>query len=68
MIQSFLGLGDSIRFAGDLFLLFSFSSIVFFYGGYPFLIGLIDEFKSANPGMMPLPSLRLTLALLLVPG
>jgi Cu2+-exporting ATPase len=68
MIQSFLGLGDSIRFTGDLFVLFSFSYIVFFFGGYPFLIGLIDELKSANPGMMPLPSPRLTLAVLLVLG
>lgn len=62
MIQGFLGLGDSIRFTGDLFVLFGFSSIVFLYGGYPFLIGLIDELKSANPGMMTLIALAIMVA------
>ncbi|MGB7291725.1 MAG: heavy metal translocating P-type ATPase [Thermodesulfobacteriota bacterium] len=62
MIQGFLGLGDSIRFKGDLFVLFGFSSIVFFYGGYPFLTGLIDELKSANPGMMTLIALAIMVA------
>lgn len=62
MIQGFLGLGDSIRFQGDLFVLFGFASIVFFYGGYPFLTGLIDELKSANPGMMTLIALAIMVA------
>jgi len=62
MIQGFLGLGDSTRFTGDIFVLFGISSIVFFYGGYPFLKGLIDESKSVNPGMMTLISLAIIVA------
>jgi Cu2+-exporting ATPase len=62
MIQGFLGLDDSIRFTGDLFVLFGISSIVFFYGGYPFLTGMIAELKSFNPGMMTLISLAIIVA------
>lgn len=64
MIQRFLGLGDSIRFTGDLYILFVLSSIVFFYGGYPFLKGLFDELKSANPGMMTLIAVAIATAYL----
>jgi len=53
MIQSFLGLRQ-IRFAGDLYLLFGLSTILFFYGGWPFLKGIYDELKKAQPGMMTL--------------
>lgn len=54
MIQGFLGLGEVIRFPGDIYLLFALSSFIFFYGGYPFLKGLYSELKSLNPGMMTL--------------
>lgn len=54
MIQGFIGLGEALRFAGDLYVLFALSSAVFFYGGYPFLKGLLDELKAAQPGMMTL--------------
>jgi Cu2+-exporting ATPase len=62
MIQGFLGLGESLRFPGDLFLNFLFSSAVFFYGGYPFLKGLYDELKDKNPGMMTLIALAVAVA------
>lgn len=62
MIQRFLGLGDSLRFTGDLYILFILSSIIFFYGGYPFLKGLFDELKSAHPGMMTLIAIAITTA------
>lgn len=62
MIQAFLGLGDALRFSGDLYLLFIFSSLVFFYGGYPFLKGLFDELKGKNPGMMTLIALAISVA------
>jgi len=54
LVQQFLGLGDSIRFAGDKYLSFILSSFVFFYGGYPFLKGMYDELKKKQPGMMTL--------------
>ncbi len=62
MIQTFLGLGDSIRFAGDTWLLWAFSSTVFFYGGWPFLKGLFNEMKGAKPGMMTLIAIAITTA------
>lgn len=62
MIQSFLNLGESIRFGGDLYLLFGLSSIVFLYGGYPFLKGIFAEMKSRRPGMMALIGLAITTA------
>jgi P-type Cu2+ transporter len=64
MIQEFLGLAESIRFSGDLYVLFALSSIVFFYGGYPFLKGIFDELKSAKPGMMTLIAIAITTAYL----
>ena len=62
MIQEFLGLEDSLRFPGDLFINFLFSSAVFFYGGWPFLKGLYDELKAKNPGMMTLIALAVAVA------
>ncbi|WP_369693777.1 copper-translocating P-type ATPase [Flexistipes sinusarabici] len=62
MIQNFLGLGESLRFIGDLFISFLFSTIVFFYGGWPFLKGLYDELSKKNPGMMTLIALAISVA------
>ena len=62
LIQQFLGLGESLRFPGDTFLLFLLSSIIFIFGGYPFLKGLIDELKAKNPGMMTLIALAIGVA------
>jgi len=53
MIHRFLGLGQAFRFSGDLYVIFVFSSAIFFYGGYPFLKGLIGELK--DPLLSPLP-------------
>ncbi|MFS0644543.1 heavy metal translocating P-type ATPase [Siminovitchia sp. 179-K 8D1 HS] len=60
MIQMFLGV--NWRFAGDMYILFALSSIVFFYGGWPFLTGAKDELKDKNPGMMTLISLAIIVA------
>lgn len=62
MIQEFLGLGDSLRFAGDSYISFLLSSIVFFYGGWPFLSGLYNELKKRQPGMMTLIGIAITAA------
>lgn len=64
MIQHFLGLGDSIRFFGDQYVLFGLSSVVFFYGGYPFLKGVLSELRATRPGMMTLISVAITTAYL----
>jgi len=62
MIQQVLGLGEKLRFAGDLYLLFGLSSVVFFYGGYPFLKGFASETRKRHPGMMTLISVAITTA------
>ena len=63
-IQGALGLGDSIRFRGDTYLLFALSSIVFLYGGLPFLTGLAHELSARQPGMMTLIAVAITTAYL----
>ncbi|MGH8003703.1 MAG: copper-translocating P-type ATPase [Limisphaerales bacterium] len=62
VIQSFLGLGESLHFAGDSYVLFVLSSVVFFYGGFPFLKGIVEELKKAKPGMMTLIAVAITTA------
>nr|WP_223642334.1 copper-translocating P-type ATPase [Planococcus sp. 4-30] len=60
MIQHFMGV--DWRFENDLYILFALSSIVFFYGGWPFLTGGISELKEKNPGMMTLIALAISIA------
>lgn len=60
MIQEFMGV--DWRFANDQYILFVLSTFVFFYGGWPFIIGGIDELKDKNPGMMTLIGLAITIA------
>lgn len=64
MIQQFLGLGESLRFNGDMYILATLSSIIFFYGGLPFFKGLVDETKAKLPGMMTLVAIAITSAYL----
>lgn len=64
MIQHFIGLGEAWRFRGDMIWLALFSSVVYFYGGTPFLKGLIEESKAKNPGMMTLIGVAITAAYL----
>ena len=61
MIQDFLGLREALRFAGSGFLLFALSSVVFFYGGWPFLTGFVAEIRARRTGMMTLNSINLRL-------
>ncbi|HEU65088.1 MAG TPA: heavy metal translocating P-type ATPase, partial [Chloroflexi bacterium] len=49
-IQELLGIADSITFTGDTYLLWALATIIFFYGGLPFLKGIFSELKSRNPG------------------
>ncbi|HEX3166956.1 MAG TPA: heavy metal translocating P-type ATPase [Chitinophagaceae bacterium] len=60
MIQHWLGF--EIKFPGDKYVLLSLSSFIFFYGGWPFLKGFVDEIKSKSPGMMTLIALAITVA------
>jgi len=60
MIQQFIGV--KWQFTGSPYILFALSSVVFFYGGWPFLKGLVDEVKTKNPGMMFLIGFAITVA------
>jgi Cu2+-exporting ATPase len=62
MIQEWLGIEDAIAFTGDAYVLWGLATIVFFYGGWPFLKGLRDELKVKSPGMMTLIALAITVA------
>lgn len=55
-------LNYSIDFAGAKYLLFALSSFLFFYGGWPFLKGIVEEIKNKNPGMMTLIALAISVA------
>lgn len=60
MIQHWLNL--HISFPASEYVLLVLSSIVFFYGGWPFLKGLVNEARSKNPGMMFLIGFAITVA------
>jgi len=60
MIQMFMGV--DWRFTGDSYLLFLLSSVLYIYGGKPFLTGAKDELKEKEPGMMTLIAFAITVA------
>jgi len=60
MIQDIFGFHISFKY--DNYVLFLLSSVIFFYGGWPFLKGLVDEIKDKNPGMMTLIAIAITVA------
>lgn len=60
MIQEFIGV--DWQFSFDQYILFALSTLVFFYGGWPFITGAIRELKDRNPGMMTLIGLAILVA------
>ncbi|HEV8507015.1 MAG TPA: copper-translocating P-type ATPase [Chitinophagaceae bacterium] len=60
MIQHWLNI--DVRFRGSQYLLLLLSTVVFFFGGWPFLKGLFDEMKGWKPGMMTLIGFAITVA------
>ncbi len=56
--------GYHFDFAGRAELSVVLGSIIYFYGGWPFLQGLWQELKSRNPGMMTLVGVAITVAYL----
>ncbi len=58
------GLNPPLRFAGDRYAEFGFASVVFFYGGWPFLKGFAEEVGQRRPGMMVLIAVAITTAYL----
>src|SRR5213078_3111993 len=64
MLQHLLGLRAALRFPGDRYVGFASASAVYFYGGWPFLTGLIAELRKRLPGMMTLVGLAISVAYL----
>ena len=60
MIQTWLGF--ELVFPGDKYVLFTLSTFVFIYGGFPFLKGLYDEIADNAIGMMTLIGVAITVA------
>jgi Cu2+-exporting ATPase len=54
LIRGALGLEEALAFQGDSYALFALSSIVFVYGGWPFLTGFVREVRTRSIGMMTL--------------
>jgi len=63
IIQRRLGLGR-LAFSGQDWIQLLFASVVFFYGGWPFLSGLVSELSQRRPGMMTLIALATSVAYL----
>ena len=63
-IQESAGIDGAFRFPGGQYLLFLLASFVYFYGGYPFLKGIVSELKARLPGMMTLIAVAITTAYL----
>ncbi len=62
LIQGFLGV--EFTFPGADYLVFALATVIFFYGGWPFLSGLASELKQKSPGMMTLIAVAITVAYL----
>ena len=59
-IQEFLGY--RIVFPGSIHVAWLLSTIIYVYGGLPFLKGMIDELRKRNPGMMTLIGVAISVA------
>ncbi|GGG17249.1 heavy metal translocating P-type ATPase [Dokdonia pacifica] len=60
MIQKFFGY--EFLLPGNPYILFALSTVVYFYGGWPFLKGFWSEVKKGAPGMMTLISMAISVA------
>ena len=62
LIQAWLGLGEALAFPGDRSVQAVLATVIYFYGGWPFLRGLVRELGQRQPGMMTLIALAITVA------
>lgn len=60
LIKKWIGFSTNIAY--ESYVLLALSSVVFIYGGWPFLKGFVDEIKDKNPGMMTLIALAISVA------
>lgn len=62
MVRNFTGQGMAPVFAGEEWVALALSSIIYFWGGWPFLKGALPEIRSGRPGMMTLVALAISTA------
>jgi Cu2+-exporting ATPase len=62
LIQAWLGLGEALAFPGDRSVQAVLATVIYFYGGWPFLRGVAGELGGRQPGMMTLIGLAITVA------
>ncbi|MES2549822.1 MAG: hypothetical protein V4630_09020, partial [Pseudomonadota bacterium] len=62
MVRVFTGQGMAPLFAGEEWVALALSSIIYFWGGWPFLKGALPEIRSGRPGMMTLVALAISTA------
>ena len=62
MVRDFTGQGMAPLFAGEEWFALALSSIIYFWGGWPFLKGALPEIRSGRPGMMTLVALAISTA------
>jgi Cu2+-exporting ATPase len=60
VIQSFLGY--RFDFPGSMYVQLALATFVYFYGGYPFLKGIVKELRARMPGMMTLIAVAISVA------
>ncbi|MGQ4833789.1 MAG: heavy metal translocating P-type ATPase [Candidatus Asgardarchaeia archaeon] len=60
LIQDFFGY--KFTFTGDVYMLFALSSIIYFYGGLPFLKEIVNELRKEKPGMMTLIAIAISVS------
>ncbi|MEX0958918.1 MAG: copper-translocating P-type ATPase [Burkholderiales bacterium] len=61
MVRHAIGL-ETTAFPGSDYWLLALSSVVYFYGGWPFLAGLFTELAKRQPGMMTLIAVAISAA------
>ena len=61
-VQEIFGLGHALRFPGDTIVLFVLASVIYVYGGWPFLTGMVREVRTRAIGMMTLVAVATTTA------
>jgi Cu2+-exporting ATPase len=62
MVRDFVGQGMAPLFAAEERVALVLSSVIYFWGGWPFLTGALPEIRGRRPGMMTLVALAISTA------
>src|SRR3546814_4476262 len=60
MIQEWFGF--DLNFTGDKYVLFALGTLIYLYGGMPFLKGMVGEIRAKAIGMMTLVAIAISVA------